>query len=179
MITVVFDTETTNLAMVEAANIEQQPRIIEFAAIKLDANGDELERLDLLVDPGMPIPEEAQRITGITDEMVKGQPRMPAIWPRIANFMVGANVLVAHNLPFDLSVMRYEAERLGKLTAFPWPPRQICTVERSLQLKGYKLNLGDLYELAFGERFSGAHRAMVDVEALVKCYLWLKSQGHI
>jgi hypothetical protein len=48
-------------------------------------------------------------------------------------------------------------------------PRRICTVEQTQHIKGFRLNLSGLHEFLFGEKFSGAHRAKVDVAALVRC----------
>lgn len=178
MITVLFDTETTGLTAVEAAGAEKQPRIIEFAAIKLDSDLQEIDRLDLLINPQVPISDEVQKITNITPAMVADKPPLQAVFRKISGFFVGVHTLVAHNLPFDVTVCRHEWERIGKATQFPWPPNHVCTVERSMQIKGHKLNLGELHNTAFGQKFEGAHRAMVDVEALVRCYRWLVDNGH-
>ena len=41
---IVFDTETTGLPLPETAPLESQPRIIEFAGIKLDHDIKEIDR---------------------------------------------------------------------------------------------------------------------------------------
>lgn len=49
-------------------------------------------------DPGIPIPEDVTRLTGITDDLVRGQ-RMDEA--RIAELIDGAALLIAHNAGFD------------------------------------------------------------------------------
>lgn len=174
---IVLDNETTNLTMPEAAPLDQQPRIIEFAAIKLDDKTlKETERIDFLCDPRMIIPPESVKITGITNEMVKGLPPFLAHVPRMVDFFLGQRTVVAHNLSFDVTILRYELQRLGRVTSFPWPPEQICTVEATMGLKGYRLKLGDLYELLMGKPMKEAHRAIVDVEALCDCVRALRKK---
>jgi hypothetical protein len=47
-----------------------------------------------------------------------------------------------------------------------WPDK-ICTVEQTVHLKGYRVSLSVLHETLFGMPFTGAHRAKVDVSALL------------
>jgi len=174
---IIFDTETTSLTAPEAAPIEQQPWIMEFAAIKVNARSlKEIARLQFLCKPPVPIPLESIKITGITNEMVANKPPFAAFFPRLQDFFVGERYIVAHNLSFDVTALRHEISRLGKVTAFPWPPRQICTVEKTLYMKGYRSSLGALHEELFGNPHEDAHRAMVDVEALHRCVIELRKR---
>ncbi len=165
---IILDTETTNLAAPEAAPIEQQPWVTEFAAIKVDDKLKEVERLEFLCRPKVPIPAEAVQITGITNEMVKDKPPFSAFVPRLIDFFLGERCMVAHNMSYDATVLRHELNRLGRVTAFPWPPVQICTVEQTLSIKGFRINLGDLHLELTGKPHKDAHRAMADVEALYR-----------
>lgn len=175
---IIFDTETTNLVAPDAAPLDQQPYIVEFAAIKVDEKTlKEVARLEFLAKPKVPIPLESIQITGITNEMVKNAKPLAAHFPALVDFFFGCRTIIAHNLSFDLSVLRHEFTRLGKVTAFPWPPEQICTVERTLQLKGYRLNLGALHLELTGKELKEAHRAMADVEALARCVRALRKKG--
>ncbi len=176
---IVFDTETTNLTSPEAAPIEQQPRIIELAAIALDDKLKEVRRFEFLCNPKMPIPLESIKITGITNEMVKGAPPFVAFLPDLTDFFLGERTVVAHNLSFDLAILRYELQRLGKVTAFPWPPDQWCTVEKTVAMHGYRMKLGDLYKELTGKEHREAHRAMADVEVLVEVVRALRKRGLI
>ena len=50
---IVFDLETTGLPLADGADINLQPRITEFGAIKLDDDFKETEKLEFLVNPGI------------------------------------------------------------------------------------------------------------------------------
>lgn len=181
---IVLDTETTGLLEPEAADIKLQPRIIEFAAIKLHqpAGGSELMevgRIEFKCNPEMPLPAIITKITGLKDEDVADAPKLIEKVGELQEFFVGSRALVAHNAGFDVGVMWYELVRLGLQKKFPWPPRHICTVESTMQIKGHRLHLSNLHEHLFGEKFAGAHRAMVDVEALTRCFIKLVQDGEI
>lgn len=186
---IVLDTETTHLVVPDAAPIDQQPYILEFAAIKLDGRFKpgakagspmelvEVERMEFMCRPKIPIPPESVKITGITDAMVANCKPFVSYFPALVDFFLGERTVVAHNLAFDLTVLRYEIQRLGRVTAFPWPPDQVCTVERTLNIKGYRMNLGDLHREITGKEHKDAHRAMADVEGLVQIVVGLRKKG--
>lgn len=174
---VIFDTETTSLTVPEAANINSQPRIIEFAAIKVhNGNLSEISRIESLIHPGISIPVESVKITGITDKMVQNAKRFVSFYEELCEFFLGEDTLCAHNLAFDSAVMKYELMRIDKQFKFPYPWKQICTVEATIGLKGFRLNLGKLHELATGKEHVDKHRAMPDVEALATCVRWLRKK---
>lgn len=56
------------------------------------------EIFDRYRDPGIPIPEEVTRITGITDDIVRGEVIDEA---EVADFIAGCDLVVAHNAGFD------------------------------------------------------------------------------
>ena len=97
----------------------------------------------------------------------------------LTDFFLGARHIVAHNLPFDRKVLRFELERLDKVTKFPWPPNHICTVEIGQKVWGKMRKLGDIYEELFGEKIEGAHRSINDVEATARIVNWYIEKGEI
>lgn len=166
---IILDTETTGLPLPSSANLEEQPQIIEFAAIKCSTNtGRVLGEISQLIDPGVPIPEEITKITGITDKHVKGKPTFAEFLPDLAKFFKNADMMVAHNLPFDKSMMEFELRRLG-IEDFPWPPKEQCSVELFEHLLGYRPKLKDLFEHYTGNPLNQTHRALDDVQALMTC----------
>lgn len=173
---VFFDTETTGLLKGESAPIGLQPYIIEFCAIKTDDELNVIDKFTTLIKPPITFEEHNDKkkgitdITGISNEMLKDQKPFIAHFPDIANFFLGAKTMVAHNLSYDRDVLFWELKRNNKLLRFPWCPEHHCTIEMSMHLEGYRLNLGKLHEKLFGEKFDGAHRAEADVEACIKCY---------
>jgi len=175
---IVFDLETTDLMKPGVSPKDQQPHIIEFAAIRLDPETlEELDSLEFLVNPGIPIPEEAKKITGISDDMVKKQPPFVAYYRQLCDFFLGAGTMVAHNAPFDTAVLVVELERIGKQYLFPYAPQRLCTVEMTSHITGKPLKLHKLYEHAFGkEPKPTRHRAMGDVEILVDVVRWMRKE---
>lgn len=174
-----FDTETTGLPKPDAAPLRDQPQIIEFAGIKTDSEFNEIGRMEFLCHPGCSLPEEIIKITGITDADLEGKLPFAAHFNDLTDFFLGARAMVAHNLAFDKSLLKFELTRLGKELAFPWPPDQICTVEASYTIRNRRLRLHELHTMACGEPHKDAHRAMADVEALVRVAKWLRQEGHL
>ena len=175
---IVFDTETTGLLLPGLAPLDAQPRIIEFAAVKLDDfSFEEVETLEFLSEPGFPLPEEIIKITGIKDEDLNGQGSFAMWYKELCGFFLGEETVIGHNLDFDITMLRLELQRIGKEFMFPWPPNQICTVERSFQIRNARMKLGDLHKEATGEGFKDAHRAMADTQALATCVKWMREKG--
>jgi len=167
-----IDCETTGLLINRTVNDAHRPRMLEFYGAVIDFHDDGtigvVEELDTLVKPIGRIDEagKAAEVTGITNAMLEGAPRIEEVMPRIKHIVERSPMVIAHNASFDREVIDIEAERLG--APISWP-RVICTVEQTTHVKGYRLNLGDLHELLLGERFPGAHRARADVMALARC----------
>ena len=104
---VAFDTETTGLDPASG-------RIVEIGAVKFDRRGI-IARYNVLINPEMPMPEEAGKVNGITDAMLKDKPLIAAVFPDFFDF-IGTGVLVAHNAPFDINYVNTELKRLKKLS---------------------------------------------------------------
>jgi DNA polymerase III alpha subunit (gram-positive type) len=168
---IVFDTETTGLAKPNIVDVSEQPKIIEFAAIKLDAETlEEIDRIDFIVNPQEQIPSEITKITGLKNEDLIGEKPFIDHLEKLQEFFIGSKYLVAHNIAFDVKMLFFELKRLKRFTKFPWPPVQICTVNQTMSLANRRLNLTALHKILLGKEFEGAHRAMVDVEALTRCF---------
>lgn len=182
---IIFDLETTGLPKAEGSDLDLQPRIIEFGAIKynneLIQKGEMKEeaRLEFFCNPGNPLDPKIIKITNITDEMLKNEKPFIAKINELTNFFLGETDIVAHNLPFDRKVLRFELERLDKVTKFPWPPNHICTVEIGQKFWGKMRKLGDIYEDLFDEKIEGAHRSINDVEATARIVKWYMKKGEI
>jgi len=167
--TILFDTETTELLMPEVADLAAQPHIIEIAMLKVDEKYKELDRYDALINPGVPInDEEHKKITGLTNADLADAPAFVELVAEISTFFLGEQKMISHNLEFDRGMLIVELRRLGMEFAFPYPPLQICTVVNTKHLKGKRLKLTELYELKLGKPFKQKHRAMSDVEALLE-----------
>lgn len=174
----VFDTETDKLTVTSAAKLDNQPKITEFFGLELKQDGINFEEgagFQRMFNIGRPVSAESTKITGITEEMLKGCKNFAFHADEMEAYLAGFDVVVAHNLAFDRDVVNYEFARVGK--KIKWP-RCICTVESTEWLKGYRLNLTALHaELFDGEVFKDAHRAENDVRALARCYMELVKRG--
>lgn len=174
---IVMDTETTGLPNAEGSPLHSQPKIIEFAGIKFDDDFNELERLTFICNPMLQLQDIIVKLTGLKQSDVDDKETFSFYYDALCKFFLGCSTMIAHNLSFDLSMMKFEMQRMGKQWAFPWPYKHICTIERSMHFEKYRLNLGKLHKRLTGEEFTnGAHRAMADVEALVRCCKKLREQ---
>jgi len=176
---IIYDTETTGLVQNGAVPLDRQPRIIEYAGMKVNWDTlEEIDRLTFRVNPGnLPLPPKITEITGLTDADLKDEPVFRVFYTGLSRFHVGVSGLCAHNLPFDFSLLRFDLARINKTERFPWPPIHICTVEASMSIKGHRLHLKDLHEMATGEVHQGAHRALADVEALFTVVKFLREKS--
>lgn len=165
---IVYDTETTGLLLPDAAALKDQPQIIEFGIVKLDAKYKEVLRKSWLINPGRMLPPEITKITGLVDADLEGQPSFIDILPEIEQAFLGVERVIAHNLPFDLGMLTNELKRVNRQYAFPYPPNQLCTVQLSEQYGGKRMNLKKFYQHITGKELAQTHRALDDVDALVE-----------
>ncbi len=160
---VVFDTETTGLG--------PNDRIVQIAGLRIMAGRLTGERFETLVDPGRPIPPASTKIHGITDAMVAGAPDMTSALRAFHHFAEDA-VLVAHNAPFDMGLLRTAASETG----VEFPNRVLDTVLLSAMVWGQSAP----HALdALAERLGVTipperrHTAMGDTEATAQIFLQL------
>lgn len=165
-LTVVFDTETTGLTLHPAAPLSKQPKIIEFGAALIDADGAIVDQMNVLIHPGEEVSAEITKITGITNEMLVGAPPFSAFVEQIAAFFSRAGVVIAHNLPFDRAMLSNECARIA--FDFQWPPVGVCTVGANREEWGRNPKLTELYQAVLGKPLAQTHRAIDDVLALVE-----------
>ena len=91
---IAFDVETPNFANDRMSAI----------GITVVEGGQIIGTYDTLVDPEEHFDRFNIRLTGITPEMVVGKPTFPELWQEIGP-LLDSGLLIAHNAPFDLSVL--------------------------------------------------------------------------
>lgn len=175
----IYDTETTGLLKPNAISVKEQPYIIELYGCVIDEEFNLLEEIDTFLKPPIPLPDIITKITGLEDKDLEDAITFADFYPDLAKIITGCDAIVAHNLQFDLGMIANELIRLDKLVQFPWPRHHICTVQSSMPVRGHRLKLSQLHEIATGKGFEGAHRAKADVHALVRCFHWLSEKGYI
>ena len=102
---VCFDIETTGLD-------KRTEAITEIGAVVL-RNGEVVEQFSTFADPGRPLTTEITRLTGITDEMLKGAPSQEEAVNAFLDF-VGDRPLAAHNAEFDMGFIGEACRRMGR-----------------------------------------------------------------
>jgi DNA polymerase-3 subunit epsilon len=155
---VVVDLETTG-------GSARTDSITEVGAVKV-RGGEVLGELATLVDPGTGIPPAIVALTGITEMMISGAPRLGTVLPSLLEFCAGA-VLVAHNSPFDVGFLREACRRHET----PWPrPPVLCTARLARAVLDRaevpSVRLSALADL-FGASTRPNHRALSDARATV------------
>ena len=150
---VVLDVETTGLNTF-------RDRITEIGAVRIE-NGRETGDFSMLIDPGMPVPEEVTRLTGITNQMLMGQPRIGEVINKFADFCRGA-VLVAHNASFDMMFIGRTFREAG--LPFEYPVIDTLSLCRNFYTTMKTHKLGQICK-ELGIPLTNAHRAVHDARA--------------
>ena len=151
-----LDLETTGLDKEEDKIIEIAIKCIEINK----KNGEDITVIDSyesLQDPGFPIPENATKINGITDDMVKNQ---SIDWDYVKNIFDKCQLIVAHNAQFDRSFMDLELP-ISQSKIWACSINDIDWDKRNF--KSYKQELLCLWHGFYYE----SHRAMMDINALI------------
>ncbi len=160
---VVFDLETTGLAVASA-------RICEIGAVRVD--GLELrDTFQTLVSPGVRLPAQIGRLTGLSDAELRRAPRVSTALRNFSAF-AGDALLVAHNARFDTAFLDRELERTtGKRLAAP----VLDTVALARNLLRGRCDRLSLASLAFffGTSARPCHRALPDAEATAEVLIRL------
>lgn len=153
---IVLDTETTG-------RDPETDRIIELGMVSFAFDRETgrvlsaLETFNALEDPGMPIPEDAARVNGITDEMVRGH----RIDDAAVQMMVEmADMVIAHNSGFDRAFCE---RRFPFFKSKPWACSRMQVDWEGAGISSAKLEF-IAYKLGF---YYDAHRAENDCLALL------------
>ncbi|UTH75033.1 exonuclease domain-containing protein [Chromobacterium sp. IIBBL 290-4] len=151
----IVDLETTG------GNIARD-RITEVGLVLID--GERVERLSWLVNPGQPIPPFIENMTGISNEMVAAAPPFAELADGLLATLQG-RLLLAHNARFDYGFLRNEFRRAG----MRFQARALCTVKLSRRLypQHFKHSLDSLIA-RHGIEMPERHRALADAEAVYR-----------
>ncbi len=145
----------------EATGLDKEgDEIIEIAAMTFTIEKD-IEVYDSLVNPGRQIPEESMKIHHITQDMVKGQPKVQEVLPKIIS-MISDHIIVGHGVSFDIHLINRDAKRHN----IP------CTIKSNVFFDTLRMarlygqspkNSLEYLRMHFNINEEGAHRALNDV----------------
>jgi DNA polymerase III epsilon subunit-like protein len=168
----VWDTETTGLTLHPNAAPHKQPKMIEFGAVLLSLRDGRITfETNKLIHPAEDVTPEITKITGITNDALKDAPPFRSHLPFLRALFASSSSMVAHNLPFDRDILRWELVRheADPLTRdFPWPAREFCTMNMFTPMWGRPPKLVEIYEAVLGKPYAQTHRALDDVKAMVE-----------
>lgn len=167
------DFETTDLMKPCGCTLDHQPHVIEAAAIQVNKKFKIVKEFVSLVKPpeGIYIPHYATKIHGINDLDVRSAPPFKKIIKKFSKVFEGSQLFVAHNATFDLDILKLHLKRYGKGKKFPIPPQIFCTVEQSMDVMGFRMDLKRLYTHTTGKsEIENHHRALDDCHALLEIF---------
>ena len=158
-----LDCETTGLDA-------EKDSIIEVAAVIFTEN-EILKSYETLIDPGILIPPESIEIHHITDDMVRGKPKIQDILPELLKF-IGRLIIVGHGIPFDIAFLVNQAKKFSipcNLTSQPF----LDTLRLARLYGESPINSLEKLREHFNIAAEGAHRAMNDVRVNIEVFKFL------
>ena len=131
-------------------------------------NGVIVETFQTLVDPGMPLSKMIIELTGITDEMLVGQPKIEEVYPDFYKFL-GDAVFVAQNADFDFRFLKNAGKACGYYLENQIEDTLVIARKKLPSLSNHKLNTICGH---FGIEFRH-HRALSDAFATAEAFIEL------
>lgn len=166
---VVVDLETTGTSH------GRGDRVTEIAAVRV-RGGRVRETFSTLVNPERSIPRYVTHLTGISGNMVKDAPRFAEVSGELRQ-LLGSDVFVAHNAPFDWGFLSMEMERAGEE---PLENARLCTVRLARRLLSHLPRRSlDHVTAHYGIRVEDRHRALGDALATAQVLNRLLDDAYI
>jgi DNA polymerase-3 subunit epsilon len=140
---------------------------VELVKRKLTGNN-----LHLYLNPERDMPEEAQRIHGLSSEFLSDKPKFAEIADQLLDYVAGAEIII-HNADFDVGFLNAELKRLGR-TPFTGHVRAIVdSLAMAKEMFPGKRNSLDALCSRLEVDNSGRefHGALLDAELLADVYV--------
>ena len=154
---VVFDLEATGLN-------KRTDRIVAIALVRYEPAGT-AEQVCYLLNPGIPIPEDATAIHGITDDDVRDAPSFADLAEIIERHFADADLAGYNILGFDIQMLTEEFARVHR--PFPLDGRRILDAQRIFFRKEPR-DLSAALRYYCGETHEDSHNALGDVLATIR-----------
>jgi DNA polymerase-3 subunit epsilon len=155
-----FDIESTGLNVL-------RDRILQLAIIKYPKNNKPVEELSLLINPGVPISEEAFQVHGISAKELSNKPVFSQVADKINKFIGEADLAGYNSNRFDIPMLIEEFARVG--IDFDMSKRRTIDVQRIF----YKMEprtLKAALRFYCQKDLVDAHDALSDVRATVSVF---------
>ena len=163
---IALDTETTGL------DPEAGHRIVEIGCVEMHGRIRTGRHFHIYLDPERDMPEEAQRIHGLSREFLTGKPRFREVAADFLAF-IHDSPLVIHNAAFDMKFLNWELQQAGH--PMLRMEQSLCSVTLARQtFPGSPASLDALcrrFEIDTSART--LHGALLDAELLADVYLEL------
>ena len=161
-----FDLETTG-------RDPQQALIVTATIVMVDASGAAASAAEWLLDPGVPIPDEAAQVHGVTTERARAA-GMPAaqgvieITETLRDLFAAGIPVIAFNGVYDFTVMDREARRHGLTPLDAAPVIDPYVLDK--QLDRYRKGKRTLTAVSehYGVQLEDAHTSAADALAAVQ-----------
>jgi len=176
----VFDTETTNKPpsiKLLPETVDYWPFIVQWSFLLFDTDTYKYTEYDYVIQCKVPI--ENDHIHGITTSMNHqiGY-SFSSIYPIFDECMKQADLLIGHNIDFDINMIQAECFRNN--ISFMCTKPTYCTMKTTTHICALpKMKWPTLKELhfhLFQETPSNLHNSMIDVWTCARCYLKIMNQ---
>jgi DNA polymerase-3 subunit epsilon len=151
---VFIDLETTGI-------YPSTDRIIDITLLKIHPDGRE-ESKTKLINPQVPIPEEATKVHGIIDDDVANEPAFRQIAKGFCEFLDGCDLCGFNIKGYDLPLLEAEFQRVE--VEFSRSGRRIIDT-MTIFHKFHRRNLEAAYRLYCGKELKNSHASDVDARA--------------
>lgn len=211
----VFDTETTGLIKSNTImyyELEIFPYIVQFSYLLYDTEKSFVEKISdniIRIPEKVVIPEECVKIHGISKQMTLKGKDIGKCLLEFAKSYFQADIIVAHNLSFDINMVKTELMRTiqnskeithlldynNLLYSLNNPPKNktyFCTLQNSIVLCNIKAinkktgkeyikypKLMELHEKLFSSTPKNLHNSLNDVIVCFRCYYMLEYETDI
>ena len=165
MRSITLDIETTGLSFLEGH------KIVEIGCVELLNNFPSGKVWQSYINPERPMPEEAFKIHGLSEEFLSNKPVFSEIVEEFLNFLEDSTLII-HNSRFDLPFINYELETTINQSIDTSKNKIIDTL--SLARKMYPGQSASLDALSKRYKINIArenHGALLDAEILAEVYL--------
>lgn len=155
-----FDIESTGLNVI-------RDRILQIGIVKFFADARPPAEMYMLINPGIPISEEALAVHGISNQDVANKPTFQQVAQKIYDFIGDADLAGYNSNRFDVPMLMEEFDRVGM--HFDMERRRSIDVQRIF----YKMEprtLKAALRYYCDQDMPDAHDALADVRATIEVF---------